>query len=503
MVTITELPAEILHGILIAFCKQDGTFWPPSQHIKRTLRLKLVCKRFRQALQPALFESRILGNWGQGYGRLFPWPMERHRYGADEFWHAYLVYRIRSDKTGGRFVAVRRIVENFCAETGMDEGACLETVGWLVLGGGGGRPTYRMAWRPGRQWSECEGETELRLESNLLSLAAYFNQFPVSKRLLAQGYCPVTNCGLFLTPMECAAMAGNTEMLLLFQEHLPEFEGRDDDITGADGYRSKMHASGLVGAAARGDLELVKLALYPPSRANPNSTDVLGQPFGQIDPESVAGSAIISAIESTQNWEVVQYLAAAFAERPERSYTLANSMWAFVRTGNLEIIQKLTTLDGGDSEIKKYASHHLISSVRKLHDDLVDFFLDQGVDPSGGHAYYSDDVGIERNTIEAAAATGSLSMLKKLLARGARVDKGHILGWAAAFTNAVEREHMDMVRFLLTLRTPSRRWQKKLLGEKAGRYIENIDTLDSMRSFLNETWGEKPGESSSERPDEG
>lgn len=106
MVLITELPAEILHHILVAFCEGGGTFWGPKGEVKRALRLKLVCSecmshgllvcttsrvfpgRFRQALQQAVFESRILGNWGQCYRRLYPWPLERHRYGADEFWHA-------------------------------------------------------------------------------------------------------------------------------------------------------------------------------------------------------------------------------------------------------------------------------------------------------------------------------------------------------------------------------------------------------------------------------
>jgi len=43
MVLITELPAEILHHILVAFCEGGGTFWGPKGEVKRALRLKLVC----------------------------------------------------------------------------------------------------------------------------------------------------------------------------------------------------------------------------------------------------------------------------------------------------------------------------------------------------------------------------------------------------------------------------------------------------------------------------
>ena len=406
-----------------------------------------------------------------------------------------MVYRIRGEKhpTVGRFADLRRIMDVFCAETGTDKELCLQTVGWFALAAS----DRDSLWRTGRQW--LEETTEVRLEGNLLSLAAYFDHQPLARRLLSEGCCPATNDILLLTPMECAAMAGNVEMLLLFQEHLPDAVVETSLIKYGRAYRSKVHVSAVFGAAASGDIEMVKLALYPPSRTDSDSTDILGQPYGLVDPESIAGRAIKWAIEGAgQNWDVVQYLGGAFAERSDEDlrslegYKLAKSLWAFLKSGNLEIIRKMVESDLG--EWKKYLNHWLEDATRNTFDDIVDFLLDLGVDPSGDRKCQWNfiDIGRKECPIEMAARAGSLSLLKKLLARGARVDKGFIHCWHGAFIKALELEHMDMARFLLALRTPSRCWQKRLLREDAFMIVKNLHEMESVRKFLHDIWGKEP-----------
>jgi len=54
---------------------------------------------------------------------------------------------------------------------------------------------------------------------------------------------------------------------------------------------------------------------------------------------------------------------------------------------------------------------------------------------------------------------------------------------------ALELEHMDMARFLLTLRTPSRGWQNRLMHEDAFMIVEGLYEMESVRKFLYELWG--------------
>jgi len=118
--------------------------------------------------------------------------------------------------------------------------------------------------------------------------------------------------------------------------------------------------------------------------------------------------------------------------------------------------------------MKQHGFEYLGTAVHRCDEDLVDFILDCGVDPVPEcDLEWSTYVphGMSMNPISKAAAAGSLGLVKNLLARGARVDQGHIAGWHAAFTYALAREHMDMARFLLTLRNPSRGWKKKLITE--------------------------------------
>lgn len=498
MAHITELPTEILHSILLTVCRlyaRGPILFQGNQcgwAVQRALRLKLVCKRFQELLQPALFESRVLDYFDERDRRMAAWSVTDYRYGLDRLWHDYLAYRIRNERHPmvGRFVDVRRIAEAFSTETDTDLDTCIDALAWLVLDRAAGAPGNATNWtRPKLgvhfyYFPNNHSRLNLELGINLLSAAAYFNHFPLARRLLSQGYCPTRPDELLPSPMESAAFAGNADMLMLLQEHLPDCD--------------KIHVTSVMGAVLRGDLEMVKLALYPPSRANPESTDIFGEPFGSIDFRSTtrAGRILIDALCMTRDWNIYQYLLSAY-NTPPRDYRTEVILSTNIIRGNTNMVRKLVLEGGYSQKMKSLGTQYLKDAVRHCHDDIVDFILDFGIDPVGDCQYSNGKdgytkIGSRDNPIAAAASAGSLSLVKKLLDKGARVDQGHIYGWEKAFCNALTREHLDMARFLLTLRTPSRRWKKRLLGRYTrGKSAHRNRELESIPKFLLELWGEE------------
>jgi len=122
-------------------------------------------------------------------------------------------------------------------------------------------------------------------------------------------------------------------MLELFQEHLPELEGLDPALVRSK-WRGKVGPASIEGAAIRGDIDMVRLAVYPPSRAAPNSTDFAGEPFGSVDRRSYTGNALHLAQWATRDVEVYKYLEKFFAEPDDISHSLAKH----ARFGNLEMV---------------------------------------------------------------------------------------------------------------------------------------------------------------------
>jgi ankyrin repeat protein len=198
----------------------------------------------------------------------------------------------------------------------LDFDAILDGLCWLALERGTNRPGCRLAWN---SWADRNGELS-NPGLNLLSAAAYFRCVSMVRDLLGQGYDPVKDNDLFPSPMYLAAWTGQAEILELMQEHLPEFEEIDPGNKWA-GYRSKIGPGSLVGAAARGDMNMMRLALYPPSRiipprgddgegekegTVPNSILVLGQKPGSIPRGPAPYGCISGARYTTQTPEITK-----------------------------------------------------------------------------------------------------------------------------------------------------------------------------------------------------
>ncbi|KAK0627980.1 hypothetical protein B0T14DRAFT_146765 [Immersiella caudata] len=529
MVRILDLPAELFHEILIFACLVRG--------VRRALRLNLVSTAFQRALQPALFASGLLDAFhGYGVGEtLALWQVKHYPQSKVQLWHQYIAHRIgnatvlnekpyQGPDWERRLLLTRRVGEAYCELSGstcdVDWAARVRSeLAWLVLDRAAGAPGESdwIRLQGEDRWELCRRDTgRLRMETyslgvDLLSLAAHLNNIHLAKKLLSEGHCPSQHNYLLPPATETAAFAGHREMLLLLQEHLPDYdETSGPRRSGDDGLGYKSDTGALYGAALRGDLEMVKLALYPPSRKNADdpktSTDIFGYRWG-CTRESFQHSPadfIYYAVRATRDWPVFEYLISAFGWlRPNDEYTKFRCLYNQVNRGNMDMLTAMVHADGfGFEEVFQNNLCTLLRcAVRQCREDIVDYIFEHmGRQSSGIARHFASECdcitqiigGLDPDTgpplplLAAAAATGSVSMLKKLIDRGLRVEKGQDSGWHPALVAALEQENLEMASVLLTLRGPSGRWRKKLLKrpEDCG-----LGGLSSAKAFIQAHWG--------------
>ncbi|KAI9642834.1 hypothetical protein NHQ30_008567 [Ciborinia camelliae] len=432
---LLDLPLDLIHKFLLYAVISRG--------VTRALRLKLVCKQFYNHLQPALFESRILDDFAMedrfGDLKFMELWYIRKNYGAEKLWHSYLVYRVHNetDPEVGRFLEIRQVAEAFCHQTEAEYETVVDSLCWLALERGACYPGHQQGWRA---WSDREDEAP-NPGLNLLSVAAFFDSSSLARRLLLAGHCPTTENLLFPTPMQLAAWAGNADMLKLFQEHLPEFEDIPPRHGDNNHWRGKTGPGSIKGASISGDMNMVRLAVYPPSRSNTNSTDFFGQRWGVVNTKSGPSSDLASCLYFAKTWEVFQYI---------DDFLIKGSFWPsesshllrhYAGLGNLEIIQKL--LDAG-ADIHGGNGHNrnpLIVAARHCHEDIVDLLLERGADPNNYEAQQRGP------PLAAAINSGSIAIVRKLLDYGAKIDE-----YGSSFLRrAVRLEHTAMVELLLDL----------------------------------------------------
>jgi hypothetical protein len=519
MVHLLDLPAELFHEILVFACLVRG--------LRRALRLKLVCAAFQCALQPALFASGLLDNYDGRDGQcLALWQVKRYPESKVQLWHQYLIYRIRgateNDDGPRQLLLTRRVAEVYCAETGAtsshDLDVCVAALAWLILdraAGGLGQGNW-VRLRGDDSDLGCrhdfyeDRDGPHSLGAHLLSVAAYFNNMSLARNLLSKGHSPTEHGYLVPSAMETAAFAGHGEMLLLLQEQLPASESPADGDRDRYWYGGcKADSAGSVyGAALRGDLDMTELAfmLYAPSN-DTNGPEAFVNTFvsrwGRIDQSDQPLNLIYLALRATRDWAVFKYLSAAIGCRHVRDESTEFSfLSSHVRRGNVGILTNMVSAYefGFGQTFQKNLCALLRSAVRQCHDDVVDFILDHmDRQPGGIASHFASECGCITRLIRgvdppsgpplrllaAAAATGSISMVKKLVAKGLRVERGQDSGWPAALLAALEQEHLEMANLLLTLRGPTGRLRKKLLTrlDECG-----LGGLDSVNDFIQAKW---------------
>ncbi|KAK8067572.1 hypothetical protein PG996_006684 [Apiospora saccharicola] len=128
---ILKLPSELIHEILywVALARDV------KHSVKRTLRLRLVCKYFAEAVYPALFRTHRLDDamYHCCFGDV---QYKESRHGTRDLWHRYLVYRVTGEQNAnlGRFVETKWLAEALSAfRDSPDKQTIVETLCWLAL----------------------------------------------------------------------------------------------------------------------------------------------------------------------------------------------------------------------------------------------------------------------------------------------------------------------------------------------------------------------------------
>jgi ankyrin repeat protein len=418
---ILQVPTEIFHKILYHCILVRG--------LARGLRLKLVCKAFYHAVEPALFESRLLDLPNRDLP-LDNWYIRRfHPNGADRVFHSYLVYRVKNetDPNVGRFTEIRDIAIRLHTELGADLEKTISVLCWLALERAAVGPGDRLRWMNDVQMLPNQG-------LNLLSAAAYLNHITLAKRLLQEGHDPAAHNHLFSPPMELAAWAGDTEMLLLFQEHMPEYEALPRPYT----WRGKAGPHSVKGAALRGDLNMFHLAIHPPSSTNPKFW------IGST-PQENPGKQLHDALLQTRDLAVCQSIKDLFGLFNDIR-TATSVLVRHARYGNLDMVRRALDDRANIRGFKDGDNNPLMLAARGAHEDVVDLLLERGADPNYSSIQHLG------TPLTAAVAGGSLVIVRKLLDRGARVVQQSSNGcWVAktVVLRAVSLEHSAILELLL------------------------------------------------------
>jgi len=396
----------------------------------------------------------------------------KNQHGAERLWHGYLVQIVLTakDDAVGRYhyVEIRNLAEQICGEIGpgADFRATVQRLCWMALE----RPTKGSSFKsnPG---------------VSLLAAATHYNLLPLVERLLAEGHSPTSHNCLFAPAMQVAATDGNVDLLERFQQHLPEFEQHP----GFSDWHGKIGPCSMVGAAIRGDLDVMRAAMYPPSRATPDSTDLLGQPFGSVSEGSPLLYQLLDVLHHTTSPAVFDYVRGIFAE-PLSDDKLYQRMAIHAQRGNLEMVRHL--LDMGvpfqsQGKIARLLDPPLVEACKGCHEEIVDLLLARGADPN-----YRAEVELlrPRKALPMAAKSGSLAIVRKLLDHGAYVNElRDYPGNVPAVWYALYLEHTAMVRLLLergaSLTGGAGTWFEGWIGPTALEMAVDLG-LESMDELL-------------------
>ncbi|CAI6321509.1 unnamed protein product [Periconia digitata] len=451
--SLLKLSSELLHEILLYAVHSRG--------VARAMRLSLVCKKFKIHLPRAVFESRILDDhFTKGlYNALMPtqsWQI-RKDHGGVRFWHSYYVFRVRietvqngTDPRTGRYVEMRQIATEFSRWTQVSVEETIDALCWLAL----------EKWRDTfRKWDKKDVTSDFGL--NLLSAAAYFDSMPLARQLLAQGHDPTNDNDLFPSPMEIAAWAGNGDMLRLFQDSVPEFEYSQPRSSGdIRSWRGQVGPGSVKGAALKGDIDMLKLAVSPASQSGPKF-DSARRPIKKFRLKAIQRSALWATLRYCKTPETFEHIISLMGSRLfDKESLLAH----YAALGNVNMVRHL--LDAGAQWQGENNCNPLQIAAHYSHEDVVDLLIDRGID-------LGDSEGQARGTpLMAAASSGCMSLVRKFVDAGARIAEDEELGIA------IYLEHTEMANYFMDLYSshPKSWWRHLAAAEEDG--------LESMVDLL-------------------
>jgi ankyrin repeat protein len=433
-----------------------------------------------------LFETGVLDGVRKP-GLFENWPVRKY-YGADTLWHDYLVFKCRSERSPSAscIAEIQTLASALLPHVQLqrlddqdDRDIILDGLCWLGM-----EACISRGLQEGSNRYSIPKRELADLEVDLLSAATYFGCLSLVGDLLDRGCIPAQQNGLLPSPMYVAAWSGRAEMLQIMQEHLPDLE--DSPQSSIRSHR-KVGPGSLEGAAVRGDMDMVRLALYPPSRkiVTPPGDDNEAKErnsllIGRYEPGSVPIFSdlyryIEDAMRKTASPEVYQYLR-SFVDPASYKISLGRrrlerEFATKVAAGDLVMVRHLLGI-GVDPVGEKMQRPPLVAAVQAGHDDVVDLLLQYDADLNK----HTDHHGL---LLTAAAHLGSMTMMQKLLDAGAKLGER----WDAdPLWHALRKEHSAMVELLLRMGAGSAR-------SRSSCFAMALDTgLESMVSIL-ELWG--------------
>lgn len=495
---ILSLPPEILdmilHHLILHHTKtrEGGSVF----------RLKLVCSKpnlrfhhirhiltgsletFSASFNRILFLTRKLDD--PQFGDAFrSSSIQKHQPGAAKLWHDYLVFRCRNkqDNSVACYIDIRNVVDHLFQHNGQthppDWASILDKVCWLTVecpAVGDYGPRCDVPRYPG-DWEGWNGyrmsRKPLNLNLRVLSAATYCGYTQLVSDLLSQGLDPTKDDVLFPSPMFIAARTGQADMLRLFQEHLPFFKAgkpgplHPPHMWGGWGlrptptWRSKIGPGSLIGAAKRGDMDMVRLCLYPPSRETPDDDLIVGYKPGHIFADSPVGTYITWAMWGASSPEIYQYLLSLISLWPQEAQQMKNRhLAAAAASGNVAMVRYFLDTGVDPSNDDALWGTPLWYAVMWLNDDVVDLLLQRGAELSAKSGLESGAAFLP------AAFPASMVMMRKLLDAG--VDLG-LLGIGGmgknhwALRSAIQRGHVGMVELVLERSGESEQLRKRAI----------------------------------------
>lgn len=150
-------------------------------------------------------------------------------------------------------------------EVTADFEAILDALCWLVLERVSQCPGNPLAW-------ESTVDDDISHGANLLSAVAYIGSTTFARRLLQDGHNP-SHMSLFPSPMHCAMLAGNVDMVRLFREEFPDFDEAESEH---GKFSLGRPVSGIAGAVESRNMDMIRLAIEPLLSKIPKGTDLIG-----------------------------------------------------------------------------------------------------------------------------------------------------------------------------------------------------------------------------------
>ena len=320
----------------------------------------------------------------------------------------------------------------------------------------------------------------------LLCVAAYLGDLALSRRLAQEGQQPTSGpdvrTSIFPTPMDCAALGGHADIIQLFRQVRPNKTWLSETrVTKSRYYPSWSNAVGcLKGAVQNGNLDIVRLAVAPFEAER------------RVPAFAYYKRVSVEVMKYVTTWEVYEEISALFRvdESVDKSINKSidksvidellryHTIW-----GNLPMVRRLVDEHGirVRHPMGRVNDNLLVNAAGFFHEDMVEFLLDRGADPNEGE-------GTKRGSAlsAAAAAAGSLSIVRKLLDGGARVGG---VDYDRAIVYALEREHTAMVELLLdrdNIEPGARTRQVEGRTIRRRRFIRRIKNngLESMVELL-------------------